>query len=167
MKKKIIAGVAVLVSSMATMLQAEELFVQAGQVVSSSSAGVFGAGVGFALPWSFQEGRLASRLDLSLAHADTRRGGLAQVAVMPVLRYQPQTVGFFAEFGLGAAYVSRTHWDRRHDMGSRLNFASRLGAGYDFGAYALSLNVSHISNAGLKQPNDGADIVDLRLLRAF
>lgn len=166
MKKKIIAGVLVLASSV-TVAQAHEFFVQAGQTLNPSSGTVLGAGVGFALPWSFAEGRAQTRLDLSLANVDARRGNVVQLAALPVLRYQPQAVGFFAEFGLGAAYVSKTHWARRHDLGSRLHFASRLGGGYDFGAYALSLNVSHISNAGLKQPNDGADMVDLRLSRAF
>lgn len=42
------------------------------------------------------------------------------------------------------------------DLGSRLNFEDRLGAGVIFGNGAeLGLRVFHYSNADFKLPNDG------------
>ena len=167
MKRTIVAGIAALASSMA-IAQQSEFFIQAGQTLSpSTGSGVIGAGAGFVLPWSFKEGLVVSRLDLSLVGVDAKKGDVLLLSAVPILRYQPQSIGFFVEGGIGLGYVSRTVWERRHDLGGRLHFASRLGVGYDFGAYALSVNVSHISNADLKKPNDGADMLDIRLSRGF
>lgn len=147
-----------------------EAFVQGGHTQGSSPGQLinqFAVGVGVGVPWSFRDGRVSSRLDASLAYIDTKRGDVAQATVMPVLRYQPSAVGYFVEAGLGLSYVSKQRWSRSHDLGSNFHFASRIGGGYDFGKYAVGLNLSHISNAGLADHNDGANQVDIRMSWKF
>lgn len=171
MKKLIVCSVWLLASSFAVAEDSGySLFIQGGHTQRPSpdkTVNQFAVGGSVALPWRFDEGRVVTRLDTSLGIVDTKRDTVWQVTLIPAVRYQPQAVGYFVEAGLGVSYVSAERWSRGHDLGSRLNFASRLGAGYDFGAYALGAYLSHISNAGLEQPNDGANQIDVRLSFEF
>ena len=171
MMKAIFCATALLASSIGIAADAgNAIFVQAGHTQDpqpGKSINQFAAGAGFGLPWSFSEGRVSSRLDASLGYVDTKKGGVAQATVMPVLRYQPDAVGYFLEAGLGLGYVSRQRWSNSHDLGGNLHFASRLGGGYDFGKYSLGLSLTHISNAGLYDDNDGANLIDIRMSWKF
>ena len=143
-----------------------EAFFQAGHTQRPSpgkSVNQYALGLGVGLPWAFDDGRVTTRLDSSLGYIDTKKGDVAQVTIQPVIRYQPQAIGYFVEAGLGASYVTKRRWSKGNDLGSNLHFASRIAAGYDFGKYTLGLNLQHISNAGLDEPNDGANQIDVRL----
>ena len=172
MIKTIIFPVAgLLVYSMAVAADSGiEAFFQAGHTQRPSpgkTVNQYTAGVGVGLPWTFDDGRLTTRLDSSLGYIDTKKGDVTQVTVQPVIRYQPQAIGYFVEAGLGLSYVTKRRWSKGNDLGSNLNFASRIAGGYDFGKYTLGLNLQHISNAGLDQPNDGANQIDVRLTWRF
>lgn len=59
------------------------------------------------------------------------------------------------ELGLGGSYSTM----ETISQGSRLNFALGVGYAYVTPTYFVSLHEMHWSNAGLKRPNSGRDIV--------
>lgn len=145
-------------------------YLQGGALVRPSAEGFpddIEAGVGWALPWQWADGRLRSQLQAGLGYTENDGHAAWRVLVAPVLRYQPEAGGAFAEFGLGVAYLSNTRWAARHDLSSHLQFDSRLGAGYRFGQQEVSLNLTHFSNGGTTKPNRGAEVVSLRFARDF
>jgi hypothetical protein len=147
-----------------------EAFFQAGHTQRPSpgkSVNQYALGFGVDLPWTFDDGRVTTRLDSSLGYIDTKKGDVTQVTVQPVIRYQPSAIGYFVEAGLGASYVTKRRWSKGNDLGSNLHFASSIAGGYDFGKYTLALHLQHISNAGLDEPNDGANQIDVRLTWRF
>lgn len=78
---------------------------------------------------------------------------------------------WFGEGGLGIATLDGDYSipDGRI-LGSRTTFHWRLGIGHSFGARAeheLSLNYQHFSNGGIKKPNPGIDLVQLRYAYRF
>lgn len=171
MKKAVIAILGGVLLGAAGLAQAEtQVFIQAGHSAQPSDGqalGLVDAGVALVLPWRWQEGRLTSKFEFSAGYSDTRNGGSFQGLAMPLLRYQAAATGWFVEGGIGAVYVSNTKWKSGHDLGSHWLFAERLGVGYDFGNYELSLNLGHMSNADLNKENDGADSVGIRFAHRF
>lgn len=171
MKKTAIGILAGVMLGAAGLAQAEtQFFIQAGHSARPSDGhalGLVDAGVAVALPWRWQDGRLASKLEFSAGYSDTRNGGSYQGLAMPLLRYQGAATGLFFEAGIGVVYVSNTHWRSNHDLGSHWLFGQRLGIGYDFGNYDLSLNVGHMSNGDLNKANDGAESVGVRFAHSF
>ena len=123
------------------------------------------------LGWSWHPGLLpdnghwASYWELSLAHWDgSGNNHLWDVALTPYLRYQfTGPVGWYAEGGFGVHYLSH-HYQRSSGTSATLyQFGSVLAVGYRFsGGSDLALRASHISNAGLKEPNPGISFVQLR-----
>ena len=106
MIKAILSALGLLASSIGVAADSGyEAFIQGGHTQGSSGKAIneFAVGAEFGLPWSFSDGRVSSRLDASFAYIDTKRGGVGQATVMPVLRYQPSAVGYFLEAGLGVS----------------------------------------------------------------
>lgn len=69
-----------------------------------------------------------------------------------------------------AAVLPGAHFEDRpgNSLGSRFNILSRLGVGYALGnGRAVSLAVSHISNASTADRNPGANFVTLRWHTSF
>jgi hypothetical protein len=55
-------------------------------------------------------------------------------------------------------------------MSTKVQFGDHLGAGYRFGvkgAWDLSYRFQHLSNAGIKKPNDGINFNQIRLQYHF
>lgn len=78
---------------------------------------------------------------------------------------------WFAEGGLGVSYLDGDYSipDGRV-FGSRMLFNARAGAGRSFGAHGeheLSLNYLHFSNGGIKKPNPGTDLLQVRYAYRF
>ena len=147
-----------------------EAFFQTGHTQRPSpgkTVNQYAAGIGVGLPWTFDEGRVTTRLDTWLGYVDTKKGDVGQLTVLPIVRYQPSAIGYFVEAGLGASGVTKRRWSKGNDLGSNLHFASHIAGGYDFGKYTLGLNLQHISNAGLADHNDGANQIDVRLTWRF
>lgn len=83
-----------------------------------------------------------------------------QASAIPFLRWTFHD-RYFVEAGVGATVFSRTHFAGK-DIGSAFQFGSHLGLGMNITpSSSLSLRVSHYSNAGLKSPNPGLDVVQL------
>jgi lipid A 3-O-deacylase len=90
---------------------------------------------------------------------------LAEIAVTPVLRFQQNRLrGLYLEGGLGAHLLTRTQiGDKR--LGTLFQFGSSVGVGLRFGdkgQYELGYQYQHLSNAGIKQPNDGINFNQIR-----
>ena len=83
-----------------------------------------------------------------------------QASATPFLRWTFNN-RYFVEAGVGATVFSRTHFADK-DIGSAFQFGSHFGVGMNFNpSSSLSLRISHYSNAGLKSPNPGLDVVQL------
>ncbi|MCV2876211.1 acyloxyacyl hydrolase [Rhodobacteraceae bacterium XHP0102] len=82
--------------------------------------------------------------------------------------------GVSGEYGFGgrgfveASFMPGYYSEGDVDLGGSLHFRSTLGIGAHItDRTALSLAVTHISNAGLKDRNPGMDLVMLRLSRRY
>ena len=111
--------------------------------------------------------------DAELAYLESDRGDhneLVDVSLTPVLRVQRDAslssgVTPFAEAGIGAHLLSDTRLGVRV-FSTAFQFGSHIGLGLGFGErgqYELSYRYQHLSNADIKQPNDGLDLHLLRL----
>ncbi|PLC49108.1 hypothetical protein CR159_14735 [Pollutimonas subterranea] len=117
--------------------------------------------------WSHQLqngwGRLDLNGELGLTYWDATHGrpeSLWQLSATPMLRWWPNEY-VYTEIGVGATVLSRTSFADRN-LGSAFQFGNHIGVGVLISqAHQLGLRFSHFSNAGIKEPNDGLDIVQL------
>jgi lipid A 3-O-deacylase len=99
-----------------------------------------------------------------------KRNKVYDLSVTPVFRFQRDAhlssgVTPFAEAGIGIHLLNDTHIGDR-SLSSPVQFGALIGMGLGFGErgqYELSYRFTHISNADLKQPNDGVDLHLLKL----
>ena len=116
--------------------------------------------------------------DLSLAYwsndsPSRTNSGLADIGVTPVLRLEPTDPGAVApyfELASGAHLLLRSSVSTERRLGSLFQFGSHVGLGLRFGARRevdLSYRYQHLSNAGIKQPNQGINFHVLRLQYHF
>lgn len=160
----------ILLTMAATPLAAEELY-------ESSSIGLrLGAGdhyqraeVAWESPsfWTYRfDG--GSRLDLvgelgvAYWHADGSRspGNAWQFSAIPFLRWT-WSDRYYIEAGIGATAFSRTTFADK-TISTAFQFGDHIGIGMHVTDNSrLSLRYSHFSNAGIKRPNPGLDILQL------
>jgi lipid A 3-O-deacylase len=107
-------------------------------------------------------------------HRDTNAVGqnsnLTDVGFTPVFRFQRNDLkGPYAEAAVGFHWLSRTQiGDKR--MSTQFQFGDHLGAGYRFGdkgQYDLGFRYQHLSNGGIKRPNNGINFSQVRLQYHF
>jgi hypothetical protein len=65
----------------------------------------------------------------------------------------------YVEAGIGAYLLSKTINSPAHRLPSSFQFGSHLGAGIRLGEGTIGIALQHLSNAGLKQPNGGIDLI--------
>lgn len=106
------------------------------------------------------------RLSWNARGSDTLWG----VSASPLLRWQfPQAIGALSPYvqaGIGAAWFNGTRLQDT-DLGSRGQFVDQLGIGLAGKSWSLGLNVLHYSNADLKKPNNGLDLLELSVLYRY
>jgi hypothetical protein len=73
----------------------------------------------------------------------------------------PRAWGYF-EAGFGGYLLSKTINNAENRLPSSWQFGSHIAIGINVGPGALGLGLQHLSNAGLKQPNGGIDLVLLQ-----
>lgn len=108
------------------------------------------------------------RVDLfgeaSVTYWDARQGkadSMWQAGFAPFLRWWPSHKPFYIEAGFGPTAVSETRF-AGYGLSTALQFGSHIGVGYVFNKkHQISLRASHFSNASIKQPNDGLNLVQL------
>jgi lipid A 3-O-deacylase len=124
-------------------------------------------------PWwsgsSATWGRLDLGAELGISYWDARKGhpdSMWQLSATPMLRWWP-TQSFYAEIGVGLTALSRTHFADR-DLSTAFQFGNHVGAGVLINdAHRIGLRYSHFSNAGLKSPNPGLDLLQLTYTYQF
>ena len=97
-------------------------------------------------------------------------GSITEIGLTPVFRFQRNDrQGPYAEAGIGFHFLSHTSiGDRR--FGTSFQFGDHVGVGYRFGvkgAYDLGYRYQHLSNASIKQPNNGINFHQVRLQYHF
>lgn len=94
---------------------------------------------------------------------------VAGLGVAPVFRFRPNASGGtqpYWDVALGLHLLSDPRIDDRHDLGSALQLAPQLGLGVTFGdksRYDLGYRFLQLTNAGLKEPDDGLALHQVRL----
>ena len=95
---------------------------------------------------------------------------IMEIGLTPVFRLQGHSLtGPYVEAGIGAHLLSRTSiGDKR--LSTKFQFGDHLGFGYRFGAkgaWELGYRYQHLSNGGIKKPNDGIDFHQVRVQYRF
>jgi hypothetical protein len=115
--------------------------------------------------------------ELAYIDADAGRGenaDLYDLSLTPVFRMQRDTalssgVSPYAEAGIGAHLLSHTSLADKN-YSTAFQFGSLVGLGIGFGRhgqYELGYRYQHISNAGIKDPNEGLNLHMVRLGYSF
>ena len=116
--------------------------------------------------------------DLSLGYwsnnsvAKTHKS-ILDIGFTPVFRIQQttlSTVSPYVELGVGFHFLSATSISPQRQFGTSFQFGDHVGAGLRFGdkgRYDLGYRYQHLSNAGLKGPNQGINFHELRLQYHF
>lgn len=77
---------------------------------------------------------------------------------------------WFVDLGLGGGVFDHVYAAGPRRFSTAFQFTQTLGLGYRFGpgnAYEVSLRAQHVSNASIKKPNPGQNLVMLRLATNF
>lgn len=90
---------------------------------------------------------------------------ITEVGLTPTFRLQQNDgKGLYAEAAVGFHLLSDTSLGPRR-FSTAFQFGEHLGVGYQFGATGaldLGLRVQHLSNASIKQPNNGINFTQVR-----
>lgn len=148
-------------------------FLQAGRGEESVQA--IAAGVAWTLPWRSADGRFTGRGELFASRWRTPGLGgghrdLVQVGVVPLVRWRADGSPWFIEGGIGLSWLDGDLRTPERSFSTRLNFSDNLGIGRSFGRQGeqeWSLRWQHTSNAGIRKPNPGQDLLLVRYAHAF
>ncbi len=168
-----LAGAAALsVGAHAMELSPGGFFVQGG--VAEHATYIVTAGVVW--PWSWRReirnGELTGITEAFISHWSARGGdgrqSLTQLGLLPMLRYRGDRgrSDWFIEGGIGVSVMDQTY----KGFSTRFNFIDVIGVGRSFGPQQrreLSLRLSHESNGGIKKPNPGENLLQLRYAMMF
>lgn len=72
----------------------------------------------------------------------------------------------FFEFGIGVSYFSKTIVDDRN-ISTHFLFEDKAGVGITNGNMSLIFQIAHYSNCSVKPPNDGFDLLILKITKRF
>lgn len=114
-------------------------------------------------------GRLTGYWDLGYTYWDgDETASNHSLSFSPVFVYEfaGQNVRPYIEAGIGVAAFSSTELES-NDLGSSFQFEDRIGVGLRFAGQEIGLRAIHYSNAGLKNPNDGAEAYTLHYRMSF
>lgn len=124
--------------------------------------------------WTRRLGSSRARVELSMElgvsawmpHRDREPGGMWQLSAVPVWRFWPSDESpHFLELGVGPSLLSRKRFAGRQ-LSTHFQFADHIGLGRRVGDQnRLGLRISHFSNASIKRPNPGLDVLQLLLWR--
>ena len=127
--------------------------------------------------WRLGSGRLSGYWEASIGRWITDLDGdgnawVTQLGITPVFRYRPDggRSPWFFEGAIGIdllAPIFRTNDER---FSTRWNFGDHLALGRSFGRdgrQEIALRLEHFSNGGIREPNPGANFVQLRYSSRF
>lgn len=82
-------------------------------------------------------------------------------AITPVYRLQNNArSGPYVEAGVGIHYLSEGYDNNRRQLSTNFQFGSHVGVGYVLDSkFDVGMKIRHISNGGIRKPNDGINFV--------
>jgi hypothetical protein len=98
---------------------------------------------------------------------------ILDIGFTPVFRVQQttlSTVSPYVELGVGFHFLSATSLSPQRQFGTSFQFGDHVGGGLRFGdkgRYDIGYRYQHMSNAGIKGPNQGINFHELRLQYHF
>ena len=98
---------------------------------------------------------------------------ITDIGITPVFRLQQKNMGGFApyaEAAIGFHMISPTFIYANRRFGSSFQFGDHLGVGVRFGEHQqfdLAYRYQHLSNGGIKQPNQGINFSQIRFAYHF
>lgn len=124
---------------------------------------------------SISDWRLGGYWDVSLGHWRAHNPGgdsqsINDLGVTPVFRLQRNSATGFAPYvegAIGFHWLSHTYAGR---LGSHFEFGDHIGVGASFGAkqkYDFAYLFMHLSNGGIKEPNHGVNVNQIRFACQF
>jgi lipid A 3-O-deacylase len=118
--------------------------------------------------------------DLALGYWDNRtapalrtHGSITDIGFTPVFRFQqnnPRGMSPYIEAAIGVHLLSATSVSTERKFGSSFQFGDHVGLGLRFGdkgQFDIGYRYQHLSNAGIKAPNQGINFHQLRLQYHF
>jgi hypothetical protein len=86
---------------------------------------------------------------------------IVDIGITPIFRVQSgMKTGLYGEAGIGIHYLSELYDNNERHLSSHFQFGSHIGCGYVFrNKVDIGVKVRHISNGGIKKPNDGVNFV--------
>ncbi|HCI14102.1 MAG: hypothetical protein A2063_06445 [Gallionellales bacterium GWA2_60_142] len=98
---------------------------------------------------------------------------ITDIGITPVFRLQQKNMGSFApyaEAAIGFHMIAPTFIYANRQFGSSFQFGDHLGVGVRFGEHKqfdLAYRFQHLSNGGIKQPNQGINFNQVRFAYHF
>jgi lipid A 3-O-deacylase len=151
------------------VVQAADVTFAIGQSGESTMVYRVGAQFDFDTLKAYDSGRLTGYWDAGYTFWEgDETASNHSLSFTPVFVYEfaGETVKPYVEAGIGLAVFSSTELED-NDLGSSFQFEDRLGFGLRFAGQEVGLRALHYSNAGLKQPNDGAEAYTLHYRLSF
>lgn len=105
--------------------------------------------------------------------AATNNQTITDIAITPVFRLQQKNlsgVAPYLEGAIGFHLITPTFINDNRRFGSAFQFGDHVGAGVRFGdhyQYDLALRYQHLSNGGIKKPNQGINLSQIHLTYHF
>lgn len=169
-KLKCLAAFAALSITANGAAQAADLTFAVGQSGESTMVYRLGAQFDFNRSWWQSDvGRLTGYWDAGYTFWDgdeTASNHSVSIAPVFVYEFSGENVRPYIEAGIGVAAFSSTEMEG-NQLGSSFQFEDRIGFGVRFAGQEVGLRAIHYSNAGLKQPNDGAETYTLHYRMSF
>jgi lipid A 3-O-deacylase len=152
------------------------VFVQGG--VAENSTGT--ATVGVIWPWTWRRdwggGEASGLTEVFLSHWRARSNdgyqAFTQAGVLPLLHYRfgQGRSPWFLEAGIGLSLMDPLYRTPLKQFSSSFNFDDVVGIGCSFGerrSRELGFRLSHVSNGGIRRPNPGENLLQLRYAVMF
>src|SRR5574337_1277544 len=116
-------------------------------------------------------GRLEATVELGVSYWSARGERepccVWQLSAVPLLRWWPGPGRWFVEGGIGATLFSQTHFADRA-ISTAFQFGDMVGVGYQLTPdLRVSLRLAHFSNADIKRPNPGLNVLQVSLTRLY
>ena len=165
-----LAALAALSMTAIGAVQAADMTVAVGQSGESTMVYRLGAQFDFNRSWWQSDvGHLGGYWDAGYTFWDgdeTSSNHSLSFAPVFVYEFAGERVRPYIEAGIGVAAFANTELEG-NDLGSSFQFEDRIGFGVRFAGQEVGLRAIHYSNAGIEQPNDGAETYTLHYRLSF
>ncbi len=114
-------------------------------------------------------GRVDLSVGLGVSYWEVTHGrseSMGQLSAIPTLRWWP-TDAYYLEVGSGPTVLSRSEFSGR-DLSTHLQFGSHVGTGFLINkAHRIGIRYTHYSNANIKKPNPGLNLLSVTYTYQF